>query len=327
MEFLQQLLGLNWINMLRDTLNSAAPIILAAMAGIISERSGVTNIALEGIMLTAAFVAFATGVIATPYFPAPGPLDSNYTPALIGLLCGALAGGLIAFLHAVLSIRYRTDQVISGTVINILAAGITSYLYRQLDTMKVLDTNKSVSTLPVINVPGLQDLPVIGEILFQQQPIVYATLIGVFVLQFLIYRTRWGLRTRAIGEYPRAADTAGVNVNRMRYRNVVISGLVAGIGGAWLVVEAVGTFSPNMTVGRGFYGLAAMIFGNWNPVGAFLASLLFTIPASVGVKLQLLDVKIPYQFVGMLPYVLSILVLAIFMKRNRPPAAIGKPYP
>jgi simple sugar transport system permease protein len=305
-EFIQGLLQLNWVSMLAATLTSATPIVLAALGGILSERSGVTNIALEGIMLTSAYIAFATGILTGS--------------ALVGVLAAVIAGALIAALHALLSIKYKTNQVVSGTVINLFAVGITGYLYRQFDT------NQDLSTFPVLAIPGLSQIPVIGEILFQHQPLVYVMLMLVAAVHVLIFRTRWGLRTRAVGEHPRAADTVGINVNRMRYANVILSGVLAGIGGAWLIVEAVGRFSPNMTTGRGFIGLAAMIFGNWSPIGALLASLLFTIPEAIQVKLQLLEVPIPYQFLTMLPYVLTIVVLAGFGRRSTAPAALGKHY-
>jgi general nucleoside transport system permease protein len=266
----------------------------------------VTNIALEGIMLTSAYVAFGVGILTGS--------------AVIGLVAAVLAGALIAGLHAMLSIKYKTNQVISGTVINIFAVGITGYLYRQFDT------NKDLPTFPVVTIPLLADIPVIGEIFFQHQPLVFLMLALVAAVHVVLFRTRWGLRTRAVGEHPRAADTVGINVNRMRYANVILSGVLAGIGGAWLIVEAVGRFTPNMTTGRGFIGLAAMIFGGWSPIGAFFASLLFTLPEAIQVKLQLLGVPIPYQFLTMLPYLLTIVVLAGFGRRNAAPAALGKAY-
>jgi simple sugar transport system permease protein len=306
-EFLQGLSQINWISMLAATLTSATPIVLAALGGILAERSGVTNIALEGIMLTSAYVAYGAGIL----------LGST----LGGLMVAIAAGALIALLHAVLSIKYRTNQVVSGTVINIFALGITGYLYRQFDS------NSDLSTFPTIDIPLLSQIPVFGEIFFQQQPIVFLTLILVAVMHLVLFRTKWGLRTRAVGEHPRAAATVGVDVNRMRYINVILSGVLAGIGGAWLIVEAVGRFTPNMTTGRGFIGLAAMIFGNWTPLGALGASLLFTIPEAIQVKLQLLGVPIPYQFLTMLPYALTILVLTGFGRRSTAPAALGNPYP
>jgi simple sugar transport system permease protein len=307
MDFLTALFQLNWIGLLAATITSATPIILAALGGILSERSGVVNIALEGIMLTSAYVAFGVGIL------------SGST--VVGLLAALVSGALIAGLHALLSIRYRTNQVVSGTVINLFAVGITGYLYRQFDT------NSDLSTFPQLAIPGLSSIPVIGEVLFQFQPLVYVMILLVALVQIVLFRTKWGLRTRAVGEHPRAADTVGINVNRMRYANVILGGVLAGLGGAWLVVEAVGRFTPIMTTGRGFIGLAAMIFSNWSPVGSVLAALMFTVPEAIQVKLQLLGVPIPYQFLTMLPYLLTIIVLAGFGRRNTPPAAAGKPYP
>ncbi len=312
--WMRDVINLNWSSILGSTFNSATPIVLAALGGILSERSGVTNIALDGIMVTGAFTAFAVALVTKS--------------AVMGLVFAAVGGMLIASLHAVLSIAYRTDQVISGTVINILAAGITGYLYRQLATMKIIDINASITTLPQIAIPILSNLPIVGVALFQQQPIVYGSLVLVFVLSILLARTAWGLRMRAVGEYPRAAATAGVNVNGVRYLNVILSGLLAGIGGAWFVVEAVGTFNPGIVGGKGFIGLTTMIFGNWSPVGAFLASLLFTVPGAIQSRLQLIGLDfIPYQFFTALPNLFTIIVLGGFALRNRPPAAIGKPYP
>lgn len=307
MDFLTALLQLNWIGLLAATITSATPIILAALGGIMSERSGVVNIALEGIMLTSAYVAFGVGILTGS--------------TIIGLLAALISGALIAGLHALLSIKYRTNQVVSGTVINLFAVGITGYLYRQFDS------NSDLSTFPQLAIPGLSSIPVIGEVFFQFQPLVYVMILLVAVVQIVLFRTKWGLRTRAVGEHPRAADTVGINVNRMRYANVILSGVLAGLGGAWMVVEAVGRFTPNMTTGRGFIGLAAMIFGNWSPVGSVLAALMFTVPEAIQVKLQLLGVPIPYQFLTMLPYLLTIVVLAGFGRRNTPPSAAGKAYP
>lgn len=306
MDFLSQLLDLNWISMLSQTLNTAVPIVLAALGGILAERSGVINIALEGMMLIAAYAAFAIGVVTGS--------------TLLGLCAGIAAGALLAAFHAVISIKYRTDQTISGTVLNIFAVGITAYLYRQFNM------TESVETFQQWNIPLLSSIPILGEIFFQQQPLVYFTLLLVVIVQLALFRTTWGLRTRAIGEHPRAADTAGIKVNQMRYLNVILSGALAGLGGAWLIAEAVGSFTPGMTTGRGFMGLAAMIFGNWTPIGSFLAALLFTVPGAIQVKLQLINAPIPYQFLGMLPYILTIIVLVGAVRRNKPPAAIGKPY-
>jgi ABC-type uncharacterized transport system permease subunit len=303
---IQQLLGLDWVSMLQAALRTATPIVLAALAGVMCERSGVINIALEGIMLVGAYVGYAIGIITGS--------------TLIGLGGAMLAGMLIAALHALLCIRYKTDQVISGVVINIFALGMTGYFYRQFDV------NADVTTLGEIGIPILQSIPVIGPIFFQQRVLTYVMMIAVIVLQIALFKTIWGLRTRSVGEHPRAADTVGIKVNRMRYMNVILSGILAGMGGAYLVLDSVGRFTPNMTGGRGFIGLAAMIFGGWTPIGAFLASLLFTIPDAIVIKLQIIGVQIPSQIISLLPYVLTIVVLAILGRRSSAPAALGKPY-
>ncbi len=303
---LSQFLALDWVSMLQAALRTATPIVLAALGGILAERSGVINIALEGIMLFAAYAGFVVGILT----------GSTW----IGLLGALVSGALIAALHALLCIRFKTNQVISGVVINIFAAGLTGYFYRQFDI------NADVTTLSEINIPILESIPVIGPILFQQRVLTYVMLILVIVVQIALFRTAWGLRTRAIGERPRAADTMGIKVNRMRYMNVILSGVLAGLAGAYLTLGSVGRFTPNMTGGRGFIGLAAMIFGNWTPVGALFASLLFTIPDAIAVKLQILSVQIPSQIVTLLPYVLTIVVLAGFGRRSRAPEALGKPY-
>lgn len=305
-EFFAALLRLDWTGMLAATVRTSTPIVLAALGGIFCERSGVINIALEGIMLTGAYIGVAVGV-------ATGS-------TLIGAIAAIVAGALIAGLHGVLSITYKTDQVISGTVINILAIGLTGFLYRQYET------TVSVATFPLIEVPLLSSIPVLGPILFQHQPIVYTMMFMVVITHLVLFRTPWGLRTRAVGEHPRAADTVGIRVNSVRYANVLISGCIAGLGGAWLSLESVGHFSPLMTSGRGFIGLAAMIFGNWSPLGALGAALLFAFPEAFQIKLQLLNVPVPSQFLTLLPYALTIVALAGVVRRTTPPAALGKPY-
>jgi ABC-type uncharacterized transport system permease subunit len=225
----------------------------------------------------------------------------------------------VAFVHAVLSIRFKVNQIISGTVIIILASGLTTYLF---------DPNANASgKYGDIAIPLLSKIPVLGDVLFNNAPITYLTLILVFVIQFMLFRTRWGLRVRAVGEHPRAADTVGINVNRTRYIQVVLGGMLAGLAGAFLVLEAVGQFKEGMTAGRGFISLAAMIFGNWNPVGAFGACLLFGYTQALQNELLLAGVTtVPRHFIAMLPYVTTLVVLAGFVGRARPPAADGIPY-
>jgi simple sugar transport system permease protein len=238
---------------------------------------------------------------------------------LLGVLVALLVGGLMGWLHALLSIRFRMDQIISGTVLIILATGFTSYLFNR-DAV----AEGKFSAIPI---PGLADIPVIGRILFDNPPITYLALILVVVVHIALFYTRWGLRTRAVGEHPRAADTVGINVNRYRYVNTIIGGMLAGLAGGFLVLEAVGQFQEGMTAGRGFIALAAMIFGNWNPFGALGASLLFGYTQALQNELLLAGITtVPRQFVSMLPYVVTIVAVSGFVGRVRPPAAEGKVY-
>jgi simple sugar transport system permease protein len=291
------------------TIVAATPLTLAALGGVMSERSGVVNIALEGIMLTTAFVGYSAAFV---------------THSLaIGLLAAILSGMAVAALHAVLSIEFLVDQIVSGTVINILALGITGVFYR---TFLQQSDVKGPGTLPVWRIPLLSDVPVVGPILFRHQGVTYAMLILVVIVHVVLFSTVWGLRTRACGEHPLAADTAGINVKLVRYVNVIASGALGGLGGAYFSIQQIGNFLPNMTGGRGFIALAAMIFGKWTPIGAFAASLLFACADALGVRLQYLGVRVPQQFLSMLPYILTIVVVAGAMGRAIAPAAVGRPY-
>jgi ABC-type uncharacterized transport system permease subunit len=308
--------SLNLAGMLQATLQAATPLTLGAMAGILCERSGIINIAIEGMMLTGAFAAIAFASV----------FDSLW----MGLLAASLAGGVMAALHAVLSIKYKVDQIISGTVINILAAGATRFLNLRLLEPAGLSTPGSFD---LIEIPVLADIPIVGPILFVNQPTVFIMLILLVVVNYVIFFTPWGLRMRACGEHPGAADTVGVHVNRMRYAGVILGGLIAGIGGAYFSLGVVGTFEDNMTRGQGFVALAAMIFGNWNPAGGFLAALLFGFADALQVKMQIIapllpfiDQPIPPEFLQMAPYILTIIVVAGVVGRVRPPAQEGKPY-
>ncbi len=298
------------VSLLSITLVTATPLTLAALGGMMCERSGVVNIALEGIMLTGAFVGYAAAFATHNLW--------------LGVLAAIVAGMLIAALHAVLSISFLVDQIVSGTVINILAVGITGVFYRNFIESQ---NTAGPGTLPQWNVPVLADIPVVGPIFFQNQFVTYAMLALIVVVHFTLFHTVWGLRTRACGEHPRAAETAGINVYFVRYVNVIASGALAGIGGAYFSLQQIGNFLPGMTGGRGFIGLAAMIFGQWTPVGAFFASLLFSGADQVGSRLQsVFHVPIPLQFLGMLPYILTIVVVAGAMGRAVAPAAVGRPY-
>lgn len=301
----------NLVGMLNGTLGRAVPIALAAMCGVISERAAVINIAIEGIMLMSALTAVVAATLTHSL--------------LIGLLVGILTGGIVAGVHAILVIRFKVDQIVSGVAINIFGSGMTSFISNRYLEANIDLLNNS-GTYPVISIPLLSKIPVLGPILFQNSPIVYLALILVIVMHVLLFYTPWGLRTRAVGEHPRAADTLGINVYLMRYVNVIIGGMIAGVGGAYFTVGSVGRFDMDMTAGKGFIGLAAMIFGNWTPIGAFLSSLLFGFADSLQVKMQILSVPIPTSFLQMAPYIVTMIVLTGVVGRAMPPAADGAIY-
>ncbi|MEZ4736107.1 MAG: ABC transporter permease [Caldilineaceae bacterium] len=306
--WLRVLFGISALNF---TLRATVPLALGALSGILCERSGIVNIGIEGMMLAGAFGAFVAKVATNDW-----PL---LTSLLFGVLAALLVGAFMGWLHALLSIRFRMDQIISGTVLIILATGFTSYLFNR-DAV-------AQGKFSAIRIPLLADIPVIGRILFENPPITYLALLLVVVVHVALFYTRWGLRTRAVGEHPRAADTVGINVNRYRYVNTTIGGMLAGLAGGFLVLEAVGQFQEGMTAGRGFIALAAMIFGNWNPFGALGASLLFGYTQALQNELLLAGVTtVPRQFVSMLPYVVTIVAVSGFVGRVRPPAAEGKVY-
>ena len=292
-------------SMLASTLRQSTPLVLGALCGLLGERSGVINIGIEGQMLLSAFTGFLANVYTGNLFVA----------VMVGVLTGALLGGLLAFM----SVTLKMDQIIGGTVINILALGLTGFFYQTGLTTQ--------GKLQPIELGPLASLPLVGPVLFENPPITYLAIILVFVMHYMLFYTRWGLRTRAIGEHPRAADTVGINVNRMRYINVIIAGGIAGLAGAFLTLEAVGSFERAMTNGRGFVALAVMIFGKYMPFGVWGSALLFGFATALQTQLQFSGtIQIPHQFIGMLPYLLTIVVLAGFVGRTRPPAAEGKPY-
>ena len=290
----------------------STPLILAALGGMYSERGGVINIALEGIMLAGAFTAAAVTVFTqNPW---------------IGLMAAAVAGLLVSLIHAVASIQFKADQVVVGTAINILFLGVPALvsgaLFESTGSTPQLPREQ---TLPDWNIPGIESIPVLSQLLSGHKPIVYIALAAVPISYYVLFRTRFGLRLRAVGENPEAADTAGVSVARMRYAGVMLSGLLAGIGGAYLSIGQNSLFTRNMTAGRGFIALAALIFGKWHPVGAFLACLLFGLADAISIRMQGV-VDIPVQFIQIIPYVLTLVVLAGFIGRAIPPRAIGIPY-
>ena len=306
--WLRVLFGVSALNF---TLRAAVPLILGALSGILCERSGIVNIGIEGMMLAGAFTSFVAKV-ATNDWPL---MASLLFATAIALLTGALMG----YIHGLLSIRFRMDQIISGTVLIILAGGFSSYLFNR-DAV-------AQGKFGALHIPLLADIPVVGRVLFENAPITYLTLILVVVVHVALFYTRWGLRTRAVGEHPRAADTVGINVNRMRYINTMIGGMLAGLAGGFLVLEAVGQFQEGMTAGRGFISLAAMIFGNWNPFGAMGAALMFGYTQAIQSELQLVGITaVPRAFVSMIPYVVTIVAVSGFVGRVRPPADGGKVY-
>ncbi len=299
------------VDMLARMVRLATPIALGALAGILCERSGIINIAIEGLMLTGACVGFIAAL-----------LSGN---SWIGMLIAILGGGTIVMVHAILSIRFKIDQIISGTVINILAVGVTGYLRANV-ILPLTSAGATGSTLAAIPIPLLSSIPVLGPIFFNHRPVTYLMLILIPLMHLLLFRTAWGLRTRAIGEHPRAADTMGINVIGLRYLNVFFAGMMAGLAGAWFSLEASFNFDDVMTNGRGFIALAAMIFGKWTPFGALGGALIFSSADALQIKIQGFDFALPPQFLQMLPYVITIIVLAGIIGRPRPPAAIGKPY-
>jgi simple sugar transport system permease protein len=297
--------------LIASTIRLSTPLILAALGGLFSERSGVINIALEGMMLAGAFTAATVTVYAqNPW---------------IGLLAAMIAGVMVAALHAVATINYRADQVVSGTAINVLFLGVPALLSGALfDSTGATPQLPRDQTLPDVVIFDPQNWPVLASI-FNQKPLVYFAFVLAGVTAYVIYRTRFGLRLRAVGENPEAADTAGVSVNRMRYAGVLISGALAALGGAYLSIGQNSLFTRNMTAGRGFIALAALIFGRWDPVGALLACLFFGLAEAVAIRMQG-TVNIPNQFIQMIPYVLTIVVLAGLIRRATPPKALGVAY-
>jgi simple sugar transport system permease protein len=315
---------------------AATPIALGAMCGFMNERSGVVNIGIEGMMLTAAFVAWWTASIAAQLVPDMRLAVLGITlPLLIGLVAAILAAMLVSAVHAWLSISVRADQIISGTIINIFAVAITGYLNLLISQ----HSPPSAGQFQPLRLPAfVEDIPVVGWLIdafITVGPIGLTMLISAILLQVLLFRSRWGLRTRAVGEHPKAAETVGIDVIRLRYRNVILGGVFAGLAGAYLTIEFGSSFQGEMTAGRGFIALAALIFGRWTPVGAFGAALLFT--ASIGLERSIrfappegqlgeILTAVPLQFYSALPYLITIIVLAGVVGRSIAPAADGKPY-
>lgn len=297
--------------LLQGGLLLSIPLIFGAMSGLVCERSGVINIAIEGQLLASAFVS---AVVA-----------SLTDLAWWGLLAAPFAGAAISYLLATFAIKFSVDQVILGFVINVLVIGLTDYLYKKL-LIPQQNTWNSPPLLEVIPIPILSKIPVVGPILFTHTIVVYLMVAIVSVVTFGLYKTKWGLRTRAVGEHPTAADTVGIDVNKLRFRNVIISGLIAGVGGAFYTVGSVGSFGKEMTAGAGFIALAALIFGKWSPIGALFAALLFGFATNLQSTLSIIGVAIPSEFMLMVPYIATIIAVTGLVGRVRAPAADGIPY-
>jgi simple sugar transport system permease protein len=302
--------SMSLIGILQQTVVKALPIAFGALSGVLCERAGVVNIAIEGMLLAGAF----TGAVV-------GSATGNN---LVGLLGAALVGAALGTLLAVLAIRYRVDQIVAGTVINIFSAGITGFAAaRILQHHRELNEPERFAQLPF---PVLSDIPILGPMFFGGNFFFYALFVLIGLIHYGLFYTRWGLRVRAVGEHPRAADTVGINVLATRYRNVILGGIVAGVGGAYFTLGSTGSFVQDMTAGRGFIGLAAMIFGAWTPIGAFLASLVFGFADAVQTRLSILSIALPSEFLLMVPYLVTIGVVAGLVGRVRAPAADGRPY-
>ncbi len=298
------------VNVVRGTFILALPLIFGALAGVLCERSGVVNVAIEGQLLMGAFSGALFGSLSGSVW--------------VGLVAAAIGGTFISLLLAVFSIRYLVDQVVMGIVLNLLAVGVTGFLYERLMQTDAERYN-SAPRFSNWEIPLLSDIPVIGPALFRGNIFLYLGLLLVLVIHIGLFRTRWGLRTRSVGEHPTAADTLGVKVLRVRYRNVLLAGAVAGIGGASYTL-ALFSFTKNMIGGKGFIALAALIFGRWSPTGALLAALFFGFADQLATYLGAINSTIPSQFLAMLPYLATILAVAGLVGKVRAPAADGKPY-
>jgi simple sugar transport system permease protein len=298
-------------NQFQGTMSFATPLILGALAGVLCERAGVINVAIEGQFLVG---AFAAAVFATVF--------GN---AYVGMIAAIVGGVLIAALLAVFSIRYLVNQVVLGVVLVVFATGITGFLFDQFvqDDASAFNNPDVLQAIPI---PLLSDIPVIGDVLFRQSILVYAMYAAVAIVTYVLFKTRWGLRVRAVGEHPRAADTVGINVLRVRYQAVLLGGVFAGLGGAFFTVGFAGSFNKDMTAGNGFIALAALIMGRWHPIGATLAALFFGFATQLQSQLQIIDTPIPGDVLLMAPYLATIIAVAGLVGKVRAPKADGEPY-
>ncbi len=311
----------NFTGLLSSALLRAVPIALAALSGVLCERCAVINIGIEGMMLSGAFTATLMGSVAANVWRWP-----SWAALSFGLAGALLAGALLGLLLAVLAVRFKVNQIIAGTAINILAVGLTSFLSARILAETRFQHLNNPGIFQPVSIPILSNIPVIGPVFFEQNVLVYLLFILLIVSHVMLFYTRWGLRTRAVGEHPRAADTLGVNVFKTRYVNVTLGGMAAAMGGAFLILGSVGRFDELMTAGKGFIGLAAMIFGKWMPFGAFGAALIFGFADALQTKLSILEVPIASQFLLMAPYLVTMIVLAGVVGEAIPPAADGQPY-
>jgi len=297
--------------LLQGTVLLSVPLIFGALSGVLCERAGVVNIAIEGQLLAGAFLSALVG--------------SLTNSLLAGLIAAVVAGVLVSSVLAVFAVRYFVDQVIVGVVVNTLVLGVTSFFYTAVMTEDP-ETYNSPPVMQPIAIPILSDIPVIGPVLFNQSLIVYLMYVIAALVHVALFKTRWGLRVRAVGEHPKAADTVGIDVNRLRFRNVLLGGAVSGLGGAFFTLGSVGAFGKNMTAGKGFIALAAMIFGRWSPLGAIGAALLFGFADQLQQVLSIIGTPIPSQFMLMAPYLATLFAVAGLAGRSRAPAADGIPY-
>lgn len=297
--------------MLRVMILRSVPITLGALAGILCERVGVVNIAVEGMMITGALV---------------GAIFGSLFGLWVGMLAAIIAGGLIAFFHGILSIKYKIDQIISGTIINIFTIGLTSYIVTKILQNREWQYLNQSGFFQPFNLPVLSQIPFLGPILFSHNIYIYIMYLSIIILTIALFYTKWGLRLRSVGEHPKAADTLGINVFRTRYMAVILGGMMAGFAGSFFCLGSIGYFEQVMTAGRGFIALAAMIFGKWTPVGSFGAGLLFGFSESLSNNLSILRFPIPAELLLMLPYILTMVILAGVVGRSQGPAAAGTPY-